>query len=43
MPERPINLDNSGQGLVALATGAGGGGLDIFLSSIIPSSFSPSL
>ena len=32
---RPTNLDNSRQWSVALAVGAGGGSLDIFLLSII--------
>ena len=35
MPGRPINLDNSRQGSVALAIGAGEDCLDIFLVSII--------
>ena len=35
MPGRPTNLDNSRQWSVALAVGAGGGCLDIFLLSII--------
>ena len=35
MSGRPTNLDNSRQGSVALAVGAGGGCLDIFLLSII--------
>ena len=41
VPGRLTNLDN-GQGPIALAVGAGGGRLDVFLSSII-SILSPSL
>ena len=43
VPRRPTILMTVGQGLIALAIGAGGGGLDIF-SFIYPfSSFSLSL
>ena len=38
---RPTNLDNVWQGPTALAVGAGGGCLDIFLSSIISLFFLP--
>ena len=34
VPGRPTNLDDSRQGLIAIAGSAGGGCLDIFLSSI---------
>ena len=42
VPGCPTNLDNSRQGPIALAVGAGGGCLDIFPSSIL-SLLSPSL
>ena len=43
VPGRPTILITVGQGPVALAVGAGGGGLDILLSSILsPLSPSPS-
>ena len=35
MPRRPTNLDNSRQGPIALAVGAGGGCLDIRLSFLL--------
>ena len=35
VPGRPTNLERVGQGPSVLALGAGGGCLDIFLSSII--------
>ena len=41
VPGRPANLDEVGQGPSALAVGAGGGCLDIFLSSIISLFFLP--
>ena len=41
-PGRPTILITVGQGPIALAVDAGGGGLDILLSSIL-SSLSPSL
>ena len=41
VPGRPTNLDHSRQGLTALAVGAGGGCLDIFLSSVISLFFLP--
>ena len=41
VPGRPTNLDEVGQGPIALAAGAGGGCLDIFLSSIISIFFLP--
>ena len=43
VPGRPKNLITVRQGPIALAVGAGGGGLDIFLLSSILSSLSPSL
>ena len=43
VPGRPTNLERVGQGPSVLAVGAGGGCLDIFLSSIISLSFSLSL
>ena len=43
VPGRPTILIKVGQGPIALAVGAGGGGLDILLSSIFFSSFSLSL
>ena len=42
VPGRPTILITVGQGPIALAVGAGGGGLDILLSSIL-SLLSPSL
>ena len=42
VPGRPTILITVGQGPIALAVGAGGGGLDILLSSIL-SPLSPSL
>ena len=42
VPGRPTIWITVGQGPIALAVGAGGGGLDIFLSSIL-SPLSPSL
>ena len=42
VPGRPTILITVGQGPIALAVGAGGGGLDISLSSIL-SPLSPSL
>ena len=42
MPGRPTILITVGQGPIALAEGAGGGGLDFLLSSIL-SLLSPSL
>ena len=42
VPGRRTILITVGQGPIALAVGAGGGGLDIFLSSIL-SPLSPSL
>ena len=39
VPGRPTILITVGQGPIALAVGAGGGGLDIFLSSILSSLF----
>ena len=42
VPGRPTILITVGQGPIALAVGAGGGGLDIF-TLICPSSLSPSL
>ena len=42
VPGRPTILSTVGQGPIALAVGAGGGGLEILLSSIL-SSLSPSL
>ena len=42
VPGRPTNLITVGQGPIVLAVGAGGGGLDILLSSII-SPLSPAL
>ena len=41
VPGRPTNLVIVWQGPTALAVGAGGGGLDIFLSSIISLFFLP--
>ena len=41
VPGRPAILITVGQGPIALAVGAGGGGLDIFTLSFLP--FSPSL
>ena len=38
---RPTNWEKVGQGPTALAVSAGGGRLDIFLSSIIPLFFLP--
>ena len=43
VPGRPTVLITVGQGPIALAVGAGGDGLDIFLLSSILSPFSPSL
>ena len=40
VPERPTILITVGQGPIALAVGAGGGGLDIF-TLIYPFSFQP--
>ena len=37
VPERPTILITVGQGPIALAVGADGGGLDILLSSILSS------
>ena len=42
VPGRPTILITVGQGPIVLAVGAGGGGLDILLSSILPL-LSPSL
>ena len=42
VPGRPASLITVGQGPIALAVSAGGGGLDIFISSIL-SPLSPSL
>ena len=42
VPGRPTILITVGQGPIALAVGAGGGGLDILLSSVL-SLLSPSL
>ena len=42
-PGRPTNLDNSMQGSIALAVGAGGGCLDILTLLYLFSSLSPSL
>ena len=36
VPGRPTNLDDRGQGLIALAVGAGGGCLDIFSLFFLP-------
>ena len=43
VPERPTILITVGQGPIALAVGAGGGGLDIFTLIYPFSSLSPSL
>ena len=43
VPGRPTILITVGQGPIALAVGAGGGGLDIFTLIYPFSSFSPSL
>ena len=43
VPERPTNLITVGQGSIALAVGAGVGGLDIFTLIYPFSSFSLSL
>ena len=43
VPGRPTNLITVGQGPIALAVGAGGGGLDIFTLIYSFSSFSLSL
>ena len=43
VPGRPTILDTVGQGPIALAIGAGGGGLDIFTLIFRFSSLSPSL
>ena len=43
VPERPTFLTTVGQGPIALAVGAGGGGLDIFTLIYPLSSFSLSL
>ena len=43
VPGRPTNLITVGQGPIALAVGAGGGGLDIFTLIYPFSSFSLSL
>ena len=43
VPGRPTNLTTVGQGPIALAVGAGRGGLDIFTLIYPFSSFSPSL
>ena len=43
VPGRPTILITVGQGPIALAVGAGGGGLDIFFLSSILSLLSPSL
>ena len=43
VPGRPTILITVGQGPIALAVGAGEGGLDILLSSILSPSFSLSL
>ena len=41
VPGRPTILTTVGQGPIALAVGAGGGGLDILLSSILSLLFLP--
>ena len=41
VPGSPANLDDVGQGTIALAVGVGRGCLDIFLSSIISLFFLP--
>ena len=41
VPGRPTTLDDSRAGPIALAVGAGGGCLDIFLSSIFTLFFLP--
>ena len=41
VPGRPTILITVGQGPIALAVGAGGGGLDILLSSILSPFFLP--
>ena len=43
MPGRPTILITVGQGPIALAVGAGGGGLDIFTLVYLSSFLSPSL
>ena len=43
VPGRPTTLNTVGQGPIALAVGAGGGGLDIFTLIYRYSSFSLSL